>query len=69
VEIEKADTTNHHHAMKEVQEIGVTKKVQLETHKITIEGADGKSYILQLTSPKDNKVTITDKLSTTLSAW
>ena len=46
VEIEKADTTGHHHAMKEVQYLSVGTDQHYDTTRINITNADDGQFIL-----------------------
>lgn len=69
VEIEKADTTGHHHAMKEVQEIGVLPPVKLHKFNITLDKPDDAGeYIVSFRSPKDNKLYSSERIKGTASA-
>ena len=46
VEMEQTAIVGHHHAMKEIQTIGVQIENNLDTTKITIENPDGGDYII-----------------------
>lgn len=46
VEIEQTDMEGHHHAIKEIQTIGVEPKQQYDTIRITVENLDDGSYSL-----------------------
>ena len=51
VEIEKADTTGHHHAMKELQYIGVLTTQQFEEFNVTVNKPDEGEYLMAFRSP------------------
>ena len=51
VEIEKADTTGHHHAMKEVQEIGVLTTRIFEEFTVTVDNPDDGIVVMAFRSP------------------
>lgn len=68
VEIEKEDTKNHHHAMKEIVEMTVGTEDVKETTRIIVTAPDDKPYKLVFTHPETFKKHITGNINANASA-
>jgi hypothetical protein len=68
LEIEKAVTTGHHHAMKEVQEIGVMTTRIFEQWNITVENPDDGEYVIAFRSPTNSTLMPQTKLKASADA-
>jgi len=69
VEIEKADTKNHHHAMKEIVEMTVGTEDVKETTRIIVTNPDNLPYKLVFTHPETFKKHITGNIAADASTW
>ena len=68
VEIEKADTSGHHHAMKEVQYLSVGTDQHYDTTRINITNADDGQFILAFQNPTDQSLYKSNPISASTTA-
>lgn len=68
VEIEQTTLANHHHAMKEIQQLGIGIDNNKDTTRITVENADGGLYILNFQDPVKLTYLASEKINTNATA-
>lgn len=67
LEIEKTNTTGHHHTMKEIQEITLNGTLRFDKTEINITERDGGLFAVSILNPKDSQPFIIGNISTNAS--